>query len=272
MLNIAAATGSGPSATVLRTLLASKGIPLGTGPGVRATVSWGLPGLQGPNILNARRPMDKLTELTTLKAGGVPCPEIRVGALSDADLALSPVWYGRKSAHRGGTDIAVVTQVDESGWRVSAGWTYFTSRIPIKRELRVWMFRGRQLGTYEKRMVRPEQFVRAGRNHDNGFSFDRVRGGVPGATEVADAALTALGLDFGAADILETPDGRFVVLEVNTAPGIEHERRQCAINLADAIARWYNAIVNPIASGRPSRYSNTNEQRFGFRTPARTSP
>lgn len=259
MLNIAAASGSGPSSAVLATLLRAKGIPLGSHDAT-ATVSWGLPGLTGANVLNARRPMDKLTELTTLKAGGVPCPEIRTARLTNEDLTLAPVWYGRKPSHRGGTDIAVVTQADESEWRLRAGWTYFTSRIPIQRELRVWMFRGRQLGTYEKRMVRPEQFLRPGRNHDNGFSFDRVRGGVPGATEVADAALTALGLDFGAADILETPDGRFVVLEVNTAPGIEHERRQCAINLADAIARWYNSL----ARAPMVRDTVTNVRRYGF--------
>ncbi len=136
------------------------------------------------------------------------------------------------------------------------------------------MFRGRQLGTYEKRMVHPEQFVRAGRNHDNGFSFDRVRGGVVGATQVADAALTALGLDFGAADVLETPSGEFVVLEVNTAPGIEHERRQCAINLADSIARWYRSLTaaqNPVAVPPAPRYPTANEQRrtYGFTQPVR---
>jgi glutathione synthase/RimK-type ligase-like ATP-grasp enzyme len=38
---------------------------------------------------------------------------------------------------------------------------------------------------------------------------------------LATLTIGALGLDFGAVDILRTPDEVFKVIEVNTAPGVE---------------------------------------------------
>ena len=61
------------------------------------------------------------------------------------------------------------------------------------------------------------------RNHDNGFIF--VRGDVnpPGAVEEqALAAIKALGLEFGAVDVIwNAKQERAYVLEVNCAPGLE---------------------------------------------------
>jgi len=61
------------------------------------------------------------------------------------------------------------------------------------------------------------------RNHDNGFIF--VRGGVvapPSVLAVAESALRAAGLDFGAVDVIfNARQERAYVLEINTAPGLE---------------------------------------------------
>lgn len=61
------------------------------------------------------------------------------------------------------------------------------------------------------------------RNHDNGFVF--VRGGFDAPDDVtaaATAALGAVGLDFGAVDVIwNEKQGRAYVLEINTAPGLE---------------------------------------------------
>jgi glutathione synthase/RimK-type ligase-like ATP-grasp enzyme len=60
------------------------------------------------------------------------------------------------------------------------------------------------------------------RSYANGFIFQRNN--VPASAKrdaLAVEAVSTLGLDFGAVDILEDKNGNFFVLEVNTAPGIE---------------------------------------------------
>lgn len=60
------------------------------------------------------------------------------------------------------------------------------------------------------------------RSHANGFIF--ARNNIladPNRDSLAVAACTALGLDFGAVDIVEDKHGGVYVLEVNTAPGLE---------------------------------------------------
>ena len=61
------------------------------------------------------------------------------------------------------------------------------------------------------------------RNHGNGFIFVRNDVQAPASVEEqARLAVTALGLDFGAVDIIwNEKENRAYVLEVNTAPGLE---------------------------------------------------
>lgn len=70
-------------------------------------------------------------------------------------------------------------------------------------------------GTYNSRI----------RSHHNGWVF--CRDGVqetPDLSELAIETITALGLDFGAVDIIfNSKQNRYYVLEVNTAPGLEGE-------------------------------------------------
>jgi D-alanine-D-alanine ligase-like ATP-grasp enzyme len=61
------------------------------------------------------------------------------------------------------------------------------------------------------------------RNHDNGFIFVRNDVKAPSSVEEqAVRAIKALGLDFGAVDIIwNDKQQKAYVLEVNTAPGLE---------------------------------------------------
>lgn len=60
------------------------------------------------------------------------------------------------------------------------------------------------------------------RSYANGFIFQRNNVPASAARDaLAVQAVSTLGLDFGAVDIIEDKHGKFYVLEVNTAPGIE---------------------------------------------------
>lgn len=59
-------------------------------------------------------------------------------------------------------------------------------------------------------------------NHSSGYIFARNGFTIPdGCRELGVSACIALGLDFGAVDIIEDGEGKLYVLEVNTAFGIE---------------------------------------------------
>lgn len=236
-LRIAIASGARASGHILGEMLRAKGVIAEDGKPI-AVVSYGVPMAPSRWVLNARPAMDKLTELRTLKAGGVQVPEF-----TQDPEDIDGLWYARKLDHVRGRDLIPVTQKDEAAWRLAAGWHYFTKRVPIRRELRTWMFRGRHLGTYVKEMADPTKFTKLGRGHGNGFSFNRFKDPPQSLRLVADSALTALGLDFGAVDIIEQGEGIYTVLEVNTAPGIEHERRTCAKRLVTEIVKWYRGLT-----------------------------
>lgn len=60
------------------------------------------------------------------------------------------------------------------------------------------------------------------RSHENGFIFARNNVSVsPERDKLAIDACAALGLDFGAVDIVEDKNGCLYTLEINTAPGLE---------------------------------------------------
>lgn len=243
-LNLCIASGSRPSGTIMGQLLRDRGV-LGL-PGPVALVSWGIPLVVKDRNLNARQPTDKLAELAAFKTGGLPTVEF---TSDPAAVHGSGAWYARKCDHHGGSDIVPVWGPDEASWRAAAGWDYFTKRLDVEREYRVWVFRGRLLGIYEKEMKYPERFKSVGRNYKNGFAFNLARN-LNAATaehlhELCDWALTCLGLDFGAADIVKVRDefeDEYRVLEVNTAPGIESPQRRAPNLLADCIAQWYRGL------------------------------
>jgi len=157
-------------------------------------------------------------------------------------------WFARKEQHSRGRDISVVLEPWQFRPRLLAGADFFTKYEPSNREFRIWMYRNRYLGGYEKVLGRPEAFKKVGRNYDNGFNFNHVEADAmpQAARDLSASALRTLGLDFGAIDMLQRPDESFCVLEVNSAPGVAHERRSVINNLATRIVRW-------AANGYPAR-------------------
>lgn len=101
----------------------------------------------------------------------------------------------------------------------------YTQYIPKKYEYRLHVFLGEVVDVQRKarnKEIPDDQVDWKVRNHANGFIF--MREGVEVGEEAkkeAINAVVALGLDFGAVDIIyNEKQGKYYVLEVNTAPGL----------------------------------------------------
>jgi len=179
---------------------------------------------EGFELLNnhdvVNRAINKLDTLTILARECVPAP------VFTTDRAGAAVWL-----NNGHKVVARLTNDGSNGRgaRVLSGpcspnqvpeAPLYTKHIPIHREFRVDYLGG--ILVWEARKVR-----RAGRQcdpdirtYDNGWLYNVSDPQVPyRAREVANQTITALGLDFGAVDIIETSVGECYALEVNTAPG-----------------------------------------------------
>lgn len=124
----------------------------------------------------------------------------------------------------GGSGIRVVHSVGD----LTAGTSVqlYTKGIPIRREYRVHVFDGKVIEHVQKRKrldTDPNLVSDYIRNHTQGWVF--VKNGFDYLSEVEEQAIKAvqaLGLDFGAVDVItEKHTGDVYVLEVNTACGFD---------------------------------------------------
>ncbi len=109
----------------------------------------------------------------------------------------------------------------------------YTKYIKKKYELRVHIVQGRPIYIQQKKRLSTEQLEARGlvdrnkyiRNLENGYIFSSELSISEAAKNEAilqsNRAIIALGLDFGAVDVIVTKDDEVFILEVNTAPGLE---------------------------------------------------
>lgn len=230
MIEIRASRGSF-AGKLLRQLLAERNLLAGDNP--KAIVSYGLRVKTDLPCLNATAGLrNKYEELDTLRDAGILVPFHS----TDPEELTFPL-LGRKFHHIHGNDIIPFLANDRYFQDRKGSCDFFSQYIPIRTEYRVWGYRRKHLATYEKVCKYPENLKRIGCSATNGFAFTFVKEPPALLTEIGPAAIDALGLDFGAVDILQGTDGNFHVLEVNTAPGVEGPR-VCFTKLADKITRW----------------------------------
>lgn len=217
------------------------GIPHGSNPNeiqpnVGTVIRWGnaMPfndhGFRNYNVLNQARNItlagDKLESIRRFEAENVPTLEA---------VIVPPVrgtWFGRKRRGFGGRDIVllvngrvyssiepfVLSQAIE-GLRRIAECEFFTRYVDNRREYRLHVFKGdiiRFQRKYHPQRQGNEGVIRV-QNHANGFVFKQPQRALNhDRTDAAVRAVAALGLDFGAVDMV-VADNRPIILEVNTA-------------------------------------------------------
>lgn len=108
----------------------------------------------------------------------------------------------------------------------------YVKYVPKKQEYRIHVCGGEAVDIQRKarrKDVADEAINWKIRNHDNGFIFARNEDGItpPDVINQAVGAVKALGLDFGAVDVIfNDKEQKAYVLEVNTAPGLSGETLQ----------------------------------------------
>lgn len=201
------------------------------------------------NILNRPEAVDKACNkqktLMNLKAAGVPC----LDWTTNVEIAIDWLKEGKSVFGRalleGSSGDGIVLQVakdykknlKDGAPTVSTEFRrckIWTKNFPKEAEARVHVFQGRVIHYSEKRRVNPERFAQDPlfdkslakpdfwvRNHKNGWIFaHEILVPHQVAMQVSRDAIKALGLDFGAVDVLMA-ENKAVVCEVNTAPGLE---------------------------------------------------
>ena len=176
-------------------------------------VNWG--GHLGPiavqlvgeeHVLNPRIVRNKYKELQILTKAG----------LNTVPSSLTPKegWLARKFRHQEANDLRAHLVVGD----------YYVEYVPTIREFRVHIFNGNSIRVALKvpRTNNPDTKFRS---WSGGWKFSYGHDAQSLITNhvrvAARKAVAVMGYDFGAVDIGMTADGKLVVFEVNSAPGLE---------------------------------------------------
>lgn len=230
-------TYSGKSAVSAR-MIAEEGYDIRINRGDRGDLNWGRAYADtelNPDISNStnKRVMRELFE-----EHGVPMPKLIPIEKAAAQAAWTPI-IGRSERHmkgRGFWRCNSVADVEKAlrGIRYRNGKrkepaTHFMEYIDAPREYRVHIFLGKSIRISEKDHTAFHEYTTVKPQHN----IKHVR-------RAAKEAVKALGLDFGAVDIL-ADDENCWVLEVNAAPGIGGSLPRL---YAEKFEEWFEAQNN----------------------------
>lgn len=170
---------------------------------------------------------NKLLAFNAFKEAGVATPKFTVDRQEAAGWVMagaSVVCRAKLNGHSGeGITIITPEELEQIGMMHRV--PLYTNYIKKTEEYRVHVFDGKAFFVQRKARkvdVPDEEVNWQVRNHANGFIYAHAGVEVPeAAQELSVKAVVALGLDFGAVDLILTKSGRWYVLEVNTACGLE---------------------------------------------------
>lgn len=166
--------------------------------------------------------IDKLATFKALKAADVAVPEfttdveVAKGWIRDEYRVLARYMLRSHS----GNGIKVVKTLEEMPSDAPLYVRYYRK----KHEFRVHVFNGQVIDYVQKKAKsdKPENFNEYVRSYNNGWVFCRDNiVHIDAIKQEAVKAVVALGLDFGAVDIIYTKNNKPIVLEVNCAPALE---------------------------------------------------
>lgn len=137
------------------------------------------------------------------------------------DVPVVGKYVLRPASHRGGIDL-IVTDNPEDMRRNWYSGGYASLYIPKVREYRVFVAQNRIGYIIEKIVDNPSEVAW---NVEQGGRFENLRRGSwnNNLMRVSLVAMKLSGLHFGAVDVIESADGKFYVLEINTAPALTGE-------------------------------------------------
>lgn len=208
--------------------------------------------LNSPDALSISA--DKLRSLQRMTEAGVLTPTFSSQATEARGwFDSSTTVFGRSRHGSCGRDIRIFHSADEV-----TPCELYTLYVPNTREYRLHVFQGEVIRVQGKYLDHPDQHTNEFiKNHGQGFRFrapekqlnsDRI--------EAATAAVAALGLDFGAVDLLIGEDRRAYVLEVNSAPACSPLTARAYVErMADWLGVTPNleALNDPEADSRAAR-------------------
>jgi glutathione synthase/RimK-type ligase-like ATP-grasp enzyme len=189
-------------------------------------INWGVSAAFGTalnvlnNPINVKRATNKLEAFIHLSAQDVNTVEWsddKSDAIAWAGDKKTVVVRNKLTGHSGDGIVII-----EPGSVLPTAPLY-TQYVFKTKEFRVHVVNGKVIDTQQKiKDPTREPTTWKVRSHANGFIF--ARNGIvsdPLRDQLAVAAVSALGLDFGAVDIIQDKKGQLFVLEINTAPGLE---------------------------------------------------
>ena len=197
-------------------------------------INWGRATAQtilNPDITNStnKRVMREL-----FAEHGVPMPKLQTHPIWDfkpnGEL-LTPL-VGRPDKHMKGRGYWLCNSIKDvqralRGTRRKAAATHFMEFVESDHEYRVHVFKGKSIRISEKKFT-GENF------HD--YTTIKPTGDIKQVRKAAKQAVMALGLDFGAVDILADSDDKAYVLECNASPGLGGTMPEV---YARTFKRWY---------------------------------
>lgn len=161
------------------------------------------------------RASQKLESLTLLKDAGVPVPDFDTDPEALVERAGYPI-LGRRLQHARATDVVLCLQRRDFRRQPR---DYYVAYIPTNREYRLHVAGDEVIRVQGKFLDVSQDYKPWVRNYATGHRFRAPRLRVHRTRlDAAVQAVNALGLNFGAVDLIVADDGSHYVLEVNTSP------------------------------------------------------